>query len=196
VSLLAGALLWQPLLAAEHISDVGHPSAGVGWYVDQAGFLVAMLLLVTGIAALDRAGVAGSGWVGRWALRGLLLAWALLVTAQIGQLTTGSDTASLVNALQGIGGLLTYPTGLVAGAAVASAGRLQGWRRWPLLAMAGYETVVILVPVLVTNSGPSWLAEAGWQVGWALVGAAAWSQARQDAVGPVTTPAEPPILSR
>jgi len=195
VSLLAGSLLWQPLLAAEHLADVAHPSAGVGWYLDQAGFLVAMLLLLTGIGALDRARVAGAGRVGRWALRGLLLAWALLVAGEIAQLATGSETAPLVNALQGIGGLLTYPTGLVAGVAVARAGRLQGWRRWPLLATAVYETVVILVPVLVTNSGPSWAAEAAWQAGWALVGAAAWSQAREAAQGPVTTPTAPTILS-
>ena len=53
------------------------------------------------------------------------------------------------------------------------AGRLTGWRRWTLLVEGVFETLVVLVPLLVLNWGPSWVTEAGWQLCWVLVGTAA-----------------------
>lgn len=167
--LLAAGLLWQPLLAAENLDHLRHRSAAWAWYADQTGFLVAMVLLLLGIFALGRGRVSGDGRSGRWALRGLALGWSMLVAGQVLSLLTGWDAT----ALQAPGGLLTFPTAVVAGVAAVRAGRLVGWRRWALLAQGGYASVVILGPLLAADWGPSWATEAGWQLSWALVGWAA-----------------------
>jgi hypothetical protein len=62
VCLIAGGVLWQPLLAVEHIDRLGQQSTPWGWYADQEGFLLALVLVLVGLAALDRARVAA--WSG------------------------------------------------------------------------------------------------------------------------------------
>lgn len=174
VALAAGGLLWQPLLAFENLAGLYDPSTTWQWYLDQWGFLVAMSCLLVGLVALDRAGVTGEGRIGRWAMHVLVLAWGALVLGQVVKLTMGWD----VEVVGIVGGLLTYPAALVAGLAVVRSGRWTGWRRWTLLGEGVYETVVILVPLLVANWGPSWATEAGWQLSWVMVGVAALIEAQ------------------
>lgn len=166
--------MWQPLLTFENLADLHDRSTTWQWYVDQWGFLVAMTLLLVGLGALDRAGVTGEGRIGRGAMHVLVLAWGALVLGQLMKLTLGWDLAVVGI----VGGLLTYPAALVAGFAVLRGGRWAGWQRWTLLGEGVYETVVILVPLLVANWGPSWATEAGWQMCWVIVGAAALTEAR------------------
>ena len=173
VCLIAGSVLWQPLLAAEHLGHLERRSARWAWYADQTGFLLAMVLVLAGLVALDRARVAGEHRVGRWALHGLVLGWFLLVVAQLGSLGFAWRAA---DAMTGVGGLLTYPTVVLAGAAAVGAGRLTGWRRWTLLGEAVYQLALILVPLLLGAGGPGWAAEAGWQLCWLVVGVAAVQQ--------------------
>ena len=174
MGLCAGGLLWQPLLAFQNLEELHERSTAWQWYVDQWGFLVAMTCLLVGLVALDRARVTGEGRIGRGAMHVFVLAWGALVLGQLVKLTLGWDlgVAGIVAAL------LTYPAALVAGFAVLRAGRWSGWRRWTLLGEGVYETVVILVPLLVANWGPSWATEAGWQLSWVVVGAAALTEAR------------------
>ena len=177
VSLVAGGVLWQPLLAAEHLGHLDHlerRSGSWGWYVDQDGFLLAMVLVLVGLTALDRARVAGGRRVGRWAMHGLVLGWLLLVLAQAAMVWFSWSEADTVT---GVGGLLTYPTVLAAGAAVVRSRTLTGWRRWSLLGVGLYQTTLILVPLLLGAAGPGWLVEAGWQLCWVGVGVAALQQA-------------------
>jgi hypothetical protein len=175
LALVVGGLLWQPLLAFQYLAGLHDRSATWQWSLDQFGFLVAMTCLFVGLASLDRAGVAGEGRVGRWAMHVLVFAWGALVLSQLLKLTVGWE----VPGVGIVAGLLTYPAALLAGYAVVRAGRLTGWRRWPLLLEGVYETAVILVPLLALNWGPSWATEAGWQLCWVLVGVAALSQARK-----------------
>lgn len=174
VALVSGGLLWQPLLAFQNLAGLHDRSATWQWYLDQWGYLVAMTCLLVGLVALDRARVTGQGRLGRAAMRVLVLAWGALVLGHLLKLTVGWD----VPAVGIIGGLLTYPGALVAGYAIAHGGRWTGWRRWTLLTEGVYETLVILVPLLALNWGPSWATEAGWQLCWVMVGAAALAEAR------------------
>jgi hypothetical protein len=174
VALVAGGVLWQPLLAAEHVEHLEDQSGSWGWYADQQGFLLAMVLLLVGFAALDRARVTGGGLVGRWAMHGFVLGWLLLVVAQAAEVWFSWSAADTVT---GVGGLLTYPTVLVAGAVAVRSGALRGWRRWSLLGAGLYQTTLILVPLLLGGAGPDWLVEAGWQLCWVVLGVAALQQA-------------------
>jgi hypothetical protein len=173
--LIVGGAVWQPMLGWEHLGNLGHRSASWTWCTDQAGFLVAMVLLLIGMAALDRARLTGASVTGRLAMHGLVLAWGLLVVAEVGDLVFHWTAADV---LTGIGGLLTYPTTLVAGVAAIRAGPLTRWRRWALLGLGIYQIGVILVPLLLGAAGPGWPAEAGWQLGWITVGVAAVQQSK------------------
>lgn len=173
--LITGGALWQPMLGWEHLRHLGQRSSSWAWYTDQGGFLLAMVLLLAGMASLDRARFAGAGVPGRLAMHGLVLAWGLLVIAEAG----GLARWGAADALTGIGGLLTYPVTLVAGIAAVRGGRLTHWRRWALLGLGVYQIGVLLVPLLVAAAGPSWPAEAGWQLGWLAVGVAAAQQGRR-----------------
>ncbi len=174
VALAAGGLLWQPLLAFQNLAGLHERSTTWQWYLDQWGFLVAMTFLLVGLVALDRARVTGEGRIGRGAMHVLVLSWGALVLGQVVKLSLGWD----LPVVGIVGGLLTYPAALVAGFAVVRGGRWTGWRRWTLLGEGVYETLVILVPLLIANWGPSWATEAGWQLSWVIVGAAALIEAR------------------
>jgi hypothetical protein len=186
--LIIGSLLWQPMLAWEHLQGLGHRSSSWTWYADQGGFLLTMVLLLIGMAILDRARFTGPRAIGRLALHGLVLAWILLVIAQAGDLGFRWTTADV---LTGIGGLLTYPTALVAGIAAVRGGQLTRWRRWALLGLGAYQIGVILVPLLLATAEPSWPAEAGWQLGWFTVGAAAVQQGLRKIPAPPGAQREP-----
>ncbi len=173
ISLVVGGLLWQPMLAFQNLAGLHDRSDTWQWSVDQYGFLVAMGCLLVGLVALDRTAVAGTGRLGRWSMRALVLAWGALVLGQLLKLTTGWEPPGLGIAA----GLATYPAALLAGSAAVRAGRLTGWGRWALLLEGVYETLVILVPLLAANWGPSWATEAGWQLCWVLLGAASLTEA-------------------
>ena len=143
-ALAAGGLLWQPLLAFQNLAGLHVRSTTWQWYLDQWGFLVAMTCLLVGLAALDRARVTGEGRIGRGAMHVLVLAWGALVLGQLVKLTLGWD----LGVVGIIGGLLTYPSALVAGFAVLRAGRWAGWRRWTLLGKASTRPL--------SSSFPSW----------------------------------------
>jgi hypothetical protein len=174
-ALVVGGLLWQPLLAFQSVAGLHDRSATWQWSLDQFGFLVAMTCLLVGLVALDRARVTGEGRLGRWAMHVLVLAWGALALGQLLSLTIGWQ----VPGVGIVAGLLTYPAAVVAGSAVVRGGRLTGWRRWTLLVEGVYETLVILVPLLVFGWGPSWATEAGWQLCWVLVGVAALTEGRK-----------------
>jgi hypothetical protein len=177
ICLVTAGLLWQPLLGWEHLDHLDQRGSA-GWTLDQQGFLLAMMLLLIGLAALDHLRVAGDGLVGRWALHGLVVGWLLLVVGQCAGLWFSWSAATT---LIGVGGLLTYPTALVAGASVVRAGRLSAWRRWALLVQGAYQTTLILVPLMLGGAGPGWPSEAGWQAGWVVVGVAALQEPRRAA---------------
>jgi hypothetical protein len=167
--------LATPAFAWEHLDHLDQRGSAE-WTLDQQGFLLAMVLLLMGLAALDRLRVAGDGLMGRWALHGLVVGWLLLVIGQ------GADvwfSWSAAPTMIGVGGLLTYPTALVAGATVVRAGLLTGWRRWTILVEGVYQSAVILVPLLLGGPGPGWLSEAGWQVCWVVVGVSVLQEPRE-----------------
>ena len=110
-ALAAGGLLWQPLLAFQNLAGLHVRSTTWQWYLDQWGFLVAMTCLLVGLVALDRARVTGEGRIGRGAMHVLVLAWGAMVLGQLVKLTLGWD----LGVVGIIGGLLTYPSALVAG---------------------------------------------------------------------------------
>lgn len=192
LALVGGGLLWQPMLAIEMLGHLDERSETWQWFANQSGFLVAMALLFVGLVALDQAHITGPGRAGRVAMHVLVFAWGLLVTGQVVSLVTGWEPPGVGI----VGGLLTYPTALIAGIAVVRAGRMTGWRRWALLVEGTYETAVILVPLLAANWGPSWATEAGWQLCWVLVGVAALSEAHSHSLLPVnrTRPVITPMM--
>jgi hypothetical protein len=103
-------------------------------------------------------------------MHGLVVAWSIIPAGEFIGLVFGlRDIPSGI-----VGGLLTYPTTLVAGVGAVKARRLTGWRRWALLFQGIFQFVVVFLPIpLLKLDGPSWAAEAAWQLIWALVGVAA-----------------------
>jgi hypothetical protein len=99
--LIVGGALWQPMRATEHLEHLASRSASWRWYGDQGGFLLAMLLLPTGLAGMDRARVANRRVIERFALPGLVAASVLLVVANAGDLLFRWSAA---DTMTGIGG--------------------------------------------------------------------------------------------
>jgi hypothetical protein len=178
---IAGAILWIVGLAIEYPYELQPPAAGWLFYVDQLVFAAAMLGWLAAIAGLAWLRVAGRGKG-----RSTLIAWgtgiALLVLGSLISLSiraAGSDAKGVYdnNPLFPLGGLLQLLGSMAAGVVIARAGRLEGWRRWAVLAYAVYYVVGLFMP-LVLGYEPNFVTEAVWGAAWIVVGLATISAAR------------------
>jgi hypothetical protein len=119
------------------------PSALV---VASAVYAVLHLVVVAGLVALHRSGLAGPG---RAARGGLLAAGAGLVVLAVAELasipfaTASVDEAGGVGAVFGLANLVAAVGLVVAGLATVRAGRWPGWGRWTLL-VSGIVLVLVL----------------------------------------------------
>ena len=164
-----GAVLFLVNLFVEYSLGLQPPGSGALYYANQGMFFIAMLCYVIVIVGLMWAKAAGDGWFGKISLGVFASGWTLLLAAEIVLLTL-VDNPSMV--LFPIGGLISMFGGLLAGIAVATAGRWHGWQRFAPLIVGLYFLLVLVVPDFVANREPNLLTESLWPVTWFLLGLA------------------------
>jgi hypothetical protein len=163
---ILGGLLWVVAIVIEYGFRLQPPNNGTLFYINQVMFFVAEGGWVIAIAGLMWAHAAGRGWFGRIALGLFAFGWSLLALATpISAITHNPDLP-----LFPIGGLTTTVGGLLAGIAVAVAGRWYGWQRWSVLGYALYYLLVLFIPTIVNKHGPGMIVEAIWGLAWLPIG--------------------------
>ena len=130
------------------------------------------VLLFLGVASLIGSRVAGSGWFGALASTAVLAGLAAQAVAEA--LLRISFTAG--NALFGIVVPVIAVGMLLLGVAIWRAGIWQGWPRLVPFACGAYIPLVLL-PAFAMSGGVNFLAIAGWQALFLLLGIAMWREA-------------------
>jgi len=166
-----GAVLWVLALYIEYAYDLFQPREGVLYAANQIMFLIGMLCFLTVIAGLMRAGAGGR--FGKVSLGIFFFGWMMFAAAVlldvIGiSVVSGSPVADLVIL---VGAVASTLGGLLAGIAVAVAGRLPGiWRFAPLT--QGLYQLAAFLRVVLLGQEPTQLTESLWMATWFLIGLA------------------------
>ncbi len=171
-----GGALWLVALYIEYAYGLFQPGSGPLYVPNQVMFFVAQLCYLTAILGLMRAGT-GGGWFGRISLGIFFLGWAALASALGLSLVISSP---LADALVPIGGIASTLGGLLAGIAVAAAGRLRGWSRFAPLVQGLYQLFQLLFVIFIDDRGPTQLMESLWAGTWFLIGLALFVGARSE----------------
>lgn len=167
--LIVGALIGVGIGIKEGIAPT--PFGTTENIVMQGIVIVANALMLVGVIGLARSGAAGDGWQGRVGLGIALLASVLFLPFEV----LVAVNEELGGALLGLSALLQGLGLLLAGITVLRAGRWGGWHRFtPLL--CGLYTFLVLIPALALSDGYNAWALAGWQIPFALLGAALYQQ--------------------
>jgi hypothetical protein len=171
------------LLVSPSVPDdvFSYPLDSDGFAVIQAWFCVQHLGLVAGLGGLWITGAAGPS---RWARGGLVVAIAgmLLLTAtelwaiSKADATYPSAETDPLDAAYGVASILCGVGLVVAGVAVARAGRWTAWRRWVPLAI-GVWVFVPMTPMIIAGFVPARLGIVGWMLLFAVLG---WLLARPE----------------
>lgn len=172
---LTGAgLLWAIAILIEYHYSLKPPNHGLLYALDQGMFFIAQAGYVLGIFGLMWARAAGDKWIGRVSLGLFALGWiVLLVAAPLAWITRDNN-----NALFPIGGLTAMLGGLLAGIAVALAGRWSDWRRFTVLFYSLYYLCGMILPLIIWNYGPTLIRESLWGLAWLPIGFSLVSHAR------------------
>jgi hypothetical protein len=172
---VVGGMLWLGALLAEYRFDLFTPRPDAPHVADQLAFVLAMICYVVALLGLRRSGAAGHSRLAR----AIVVLWAAgWVLVAVGAMTSLiAPTFKPAEVLPAVGGLLTCIAGLVTGILIARAGVWQGWLRWVPLVVALYVLLVLFVP-LFAGAEPSLPTEAGWAIGYAVLGAALWRATR------------------
>jgi len=145
-----------------------------GFYATEVALLPVHGLVLAGIIGLWRSDATGDA---PWGRRGLGLAAfgrVAFIGLEIGSIIQGSDDLPFPIAV-----VLTGVGMLVAGAAIARAGRWRGWTRWTPLAMGAYPFLVIVPVFAATGERPADALVAGWGLAIVAVGVAMRHASRQ-----------------
>ena len=156
-----------------------YPLDSDGFAAIQVWFFVQHLGLVAGIVGLWATGAAGTS---RWARGGLVAAIAGMLMLAVTELwaitkadaTYPSSETDPLDAAYGVDSILCGLGLVVAGVAVARAGRWTAWRRWVPLVI-GVWVFVPMTPMIVAGFVPARLGIVGWMVLFAVLG---WLVAR------------------
>jgi hypothetical protein len=162
-----GGLLWLGALLVEYRFNLFPPGQGPAYVADQLVFGAAMLCYVIALLGLRKSGAAGPGRGARTVVAIWALGWVLVFLG----LVTGLIAPDFIlgEVLPAVGGLLTAVFGLVTGILVARTGVWRGWPRWIPLAL--YVILALFIPLFM-GIEPSLFTEAGWALGYVLLGAA------------------------
>jgi hypothetical protein len=172
---VVGGLLWLGALLAEYRFDLFTPRLDAPHITDQVVFVLAMLCYVVALLGLRSSDAAGHSRLGRIIVTLWAAGWVLVAVGAVTSLV--APTFKPAEILPAVGGLLTCVSGLITGILIVRAGVWRGWLRWVPLVVALYVLIVLFVP-LFAGAEPSLLTEAGWAVGYAVLGAAMWRATR------------------
>ncbi len=137
--------------------------------------IISHLLLMAGVAGVARSGAAGQSRVGVVGLAVALLGLTVLVVAEVSWLAGLAAT----EVLYGIATLAMVLGLILAGVAVARAGRWAGWHRFILLA-CGLFIPLVLIPSFALPGLAMNYAIGLWGVCWLLLGLALRSEAARE----------------
>ena len=172
---IVGGLLWLGALLAEYRFDLFTPRLDFRHVADQVTFILAMICYVVALLGLRSSDAAGRGRFARTIVALWAAGWVLVAVGAVTSLI--APTFKPAEVLPAVGGLLTCVSGLVTGILIARAGIWRGWQRWVPLVFALYVLLVLFVP-LFAGAEPSLPTEAGWAIGYAVLGAALWRATR------------------
>jgi hypothetical protein len=172
---VVGGLLWLGALLAEYRFDLFTPRLDAPHVADQLAFVLAMICYVVALLGLRSSDAAGHSRFARTIVAIWAAGWVLVAIGAVTSLI--APTFKPAEVLPAVGGLLTCISGLVTGILIARAGVWQGWLRWVPLVIALYVLLVLFAP-LIAGAEPSLPTEAGWAIGYAVLGAALWRATR------------------
>jgi hypothetical protein len=172
---VVGGLLWLGALLAEYRFDLFTPRLDAPHVADQFAFVLAMICYVVALLGLRSSDAAGHSRFARTIVAIWAAGWVLVAIGAVTSLI--APTFKPAEVLPAAGGLLTCISGLVTGILIARAGVWQGWLRWVPLVIALYVLLVLFAP-LIAGAEPSLPTEAGWAIGYAVLGAALWRATR------------------
>jgi hypothetical protein len=166
---VVGGLLWLGALLAEYRFNLFLPGPGTAYIVDQLVFIAAMFCYITALLGLRQSGAAGRGRGAKTVVAIWAAGWILVALGAITSIVAPDFKPAAV--LPAVGGLLTCIFGLITGVLVARRDEWRGWPRWVPLAISSYVLLVLFLPLFL-GAEPSLLTEAGWALGYVLLGAA------------------------
>ena len=160
---MLGAVIFFLGLLVEYRYDLFPPGGGTLYVLNQVQFLLAMCCMLVMLLGLRAARAGGDGRFARITLTLFPIAWAMLIVGGLIILFTGNGDNILVP-LGGLSGLLFA---LLAGIAVAFAGKWQGWTRYALLLQGLYSVLQVVVMTIINGSpDPTLLTESLWMATW------------------------------
>lgn len=153
----AGGILWFVLAVVQAaIWGIEPPAGSAAFYVIEAVFAIAQMLLLFGFFGVLWSEGVGRGVFGKIAFGIAVLGHLVFVAGEIHSLTSGrlSDLLAVGAMVSAIGIVLT-------GIATLMAQRWQGWTRWmPLL--TGLYPLLVMFPFIFIADEPNPFAIAGW----------------------------------
>jgi hypothetical protein len=170
---MASAVLWLIALTIEYRYGLQPPGDGSSlFYVDQAMFFLALLGYLFMLLGLWRSSAMGDGRFGKISLGIFIIGLVSLLIAQVVQWLMKNPDFFLFP----VGGLFQLLGGLLTGIAIVTAKRWHGWQRFAPLLQGSYYLLVLFIPVVVSNQGPTQLTESLWQVTWFLTSLALFTR--------------------
>ena len=149
---MVSAGLWLIALTFEYRYRLLPPGDGSAlYYIDQSMFFLAQAGYLFMLLGLWKSNAAGEGRFGKIAVGMFIFALACLLVAQVVQWLTKNPDFFLYP----IGGILQLLGGFLTGIAVMTARRWSGWQRFAPLLQSLYYIIVLFIPIVVSNQGPS-----------------------------------------
>jgi len=172
---MVGAVIFFLGLLVEYRYGLFPPGSGTLYKLNQLQFMAAMSCMLVMLLGLRAARAGGDGRFGRITLTLFPIAWATLIVGGVIGLFTG-NTDNILTPLGGLTGLLFA---LLAGIAVAVAGKWRGWTRYALLLQGVYSVLQVIVMTLINGSpDPTLLTESLWMATWFLTSLALYVNGR------------------
>lgn len=170
---MGSAVLWLIALFIEYSFHLQPPGNGsLLYYANQGMFFIAMAGYVILLLGLWQVRAAGGGIFGKISLGIFITGLVALLIAQIVQAFTNNPDFFLFP----IGGIFQLLGGLLTGIAVAVSKRWQGWQRFMPLLQGLYYLIALMLPIIISNQGPTLLTESIWQVTWFLTSLALFTK--------------------
>jgi hypothetical protein len=172
---MLGAVIFFLALLVEYRYGLFAPDSGTLYILNELLFMVALACMLVMLLGLRAARAGGDGRFARITLTLFPIALAIMILATLISITTGNAD----NILFPLGGLSSMLFGLLAGIAVAVAGKWRGWTRYVPLLQGVYSLLQLVVMTLINGSpDPNLLTESLWMVTWFLMGLALYVNGR------------------
>lgn len=174
---MLGAVIFFLGLLVEYRYGLFPPGSGTLYVLNQVQFMVAMSCMLVMLLGMRAARAGGDSRFARITLTLFPIAWATLIVGGLISLFTGNGD----NILAPLGGLSGLLLALLAGIAVAVAGKWQGWTRYALLLQGLYSVLEVVIMTIINGApDPTLLTESLWMATWFLTSLALYVNGRTE----------------